>query len=589
MIWTFRKSNGPLATLLAEALGQPLKMGEFLVGRNFAAAEEVLEFIRADLKNLPPPKSFTDMDKAVKRLLEAKTKGETVAICGDYDADGLTATAVLTHGFRQLGLKVYPRVPHRLTEGYGLKDVVIPELVQNKAKLVVTVDNGISEHEAIEAAVLAGLDVIITDHHKLPSQLPSAVAIINPHRDPLWKKYPPAGVGVAFFLLSAFNRACREAGLIEEGSRGLFMLDYLPLVAIGTIADMVPLAGPNRILVRQGLALLATTTWPGLVALKQISGVNARRVTARDVGFSLAPRLNAAGRLGSAKPALDLLLAENQPEAQALAIHLGKLNQERYQGQRKLSEEVLERLEVEISPGSRTAVLAGYGWPRGLLGLAASRVAELHQKPTVLFSIEDGLAVGSGRSAGNFNLYKALNEHRHLFIRFGGHAQAAGLTLKEENLEQLRLVLEETAQNDTDFRAEAELMVDLTLTLSDIKVLGHPLAALEPFGQDNPSPVVVVPRAKITEARPTNSGGDRHMKMIIHDELNRLPVIGFNLAPRLCEVCREMDVALTLDVSECKGAFSKNSKNNQNNNVQLNTEWRLVDFRPPADVEFEVE
>ena len=566
MIWRFRHIDREAAARLAADLGQPLKMGEFLSARCFREAGPVREFVRADLKNLPPPSSLTDMDKATARLLEARRRGELTAICGDYDADGLTAAALLARGFKELGLPALVRVPNRLTEGYGLKPEAVEEMAGLGVRLIVTVDNGVSDLAAVERALESGLEVIITDHHRLPPRLPPALALINPHRNEIWQDNPPAGVGVAFLLLAALKRRWLEAGLLGL-NEGPALLEYLPLVAIGTIADLAPLQGPNRILVRHGLDLLASTAWPGLTALKKVSRMTTERVGGRDVGFRLAPRLNAAGRLGSADPALSLLLAETDDQAARLAVQLDDLNRQRYQGQNNLCREVLERLELETSPDRRTVVLADPNWSRGLLGLAAARVAENLHKPAVLFRLENGLAIGSGRSYGSFNLYRALESLRPLFISFGGHAQAAGLTLTADLVEEFSAGLEEAAQAEPDFSAEPELEIDLAVTLGDLESLVRPLAALEPYGPGHPPPVLVIPRARIGEARPTDRGGEAHMKMVLLDGLIRLAVVGFNLADRLDEVGPEMDVALGLEMSEYQGRSSHS--------------WRLLDFRQP--------
>ncbi|MDR1044264.1 MAG: single-stranded-DNA-specific exonuclease RecJ [Candidatus Adiutrix sp.] len=568
MLWRFRDIDPALAGKLAEELKQPLKMGEFLAARDFRDAAEVLRFIRADFKTLPPLSSFSDLDKAVSRLMAARRSGELVAVCGDYDADGLTAAALLTCGLRTLGHRVLAWVPNRLTDGYGLNPGAVRDLAARGARLIVTVDNGVSGHEAVAEARAAGIEVIITDHHQLPPDLPPALAVVNPHRDQPWRAAPPAGVGVAFFLLAAAKKAYLENGLIKAGE-GPGLMDYLPLVAIGTIADLAPLTGANRILVRHGLNFLADCRQPGLVALKKVSRLGGQRVTPRDVGFRLAPRLNAAGRLGSAEPALELLLAEEGGQAERLAARLEELNRQRHQGQNKLCAEALERLEAEISPGSRTVVLGGRDWPKGLLGLAASRVAENTGKPTVLFNLDGPLAVGSGRSAGNFNLYRALNGLRHLFTSFGGHAQAAGLTLESGRLGEFRAGLERAAWEEPGFSDESELWIDLSADLSDLDSLAQPLAALEPFGQEHPAPVLVVRRARVSDARPTDSGGEHHLKLLLGEGLNRQQVMGFNLAPRLFEISREMDVALGLEVSEYRGELKPN--------------WRLLDFRAPEE------
>ena len=569
MLWRFREINEKRAEQLADELRQPLKVGEFLAARGFQNSGEVKAFIRADLKNLPAPMTLSDMDKAVERLLKARRQAETVAVCGDYDADGLTASALLAKGLRELGHEVFTRIPNRLTDGYGLKPEAVAELAERGATLLVTVDNGIADVEAAEKAAALGLDLIITDHHQLPPELPAAVAIIDPHRDEIWRKAPPAGVGVAFLLLAALKTRYREEGLLEEG-QGPALMDFLPLVAIGTIADLAPLLGPNRIMVRHGLMFLGSSSHPGLAALKKVCRISGESVSPRDVGFRLAPRLNAAGRLGSAEPALELLLAEEAGEAVKLAGKLEELNRQRHQNQNKLCEEALERMETEIPSGRRTVVLAGENWPRGLLGLAASRVAEATQKPTVLLSLENGLAIGSGRTAGSFNLYKALETARHLYISFGGHSQAAGLSLETGLVEDFKHLFEEAASQEDEKSGQPEVLVDIEASLSDLDFLVKPLAALEPYGQANPAPVVALKRVKVVDARPTDTGGDQHMKLILGDGLRRLTAVGFNLAPRLCEVGREMDVALSLEFSEYKG--------------QLNSSWRLVDFRPPDDV-----
>ena len=298
-MWRFRDIDRQKARFLADALGQPLKVGEFLAARGFSDAGEVRSFIKADIKDLPGPLTFTDMDKAAERIRVAREEDQLVAVCGDYDADGLTASALLAMGLKELGHRVTVRIPNRLTDGYGLRPGVIEELAGQGASLIVTVDNGIADHQAVSAATEAGLDVIITDHHKLPPQLPSALAIINPHRDSVWSQAPLAGVGVAFMLLAGLKRHYQEAGLLSEW-QGPALMDYLPLVAIGSVADMVPLTGPNRILVRHGLHFLTQARQAGLEALKKICRINSSRMGPTDGGFRLAPRLNAAGRLGSA-------------------------------------------------------------------------------------------------------------------------------------------------------------------------------------------------------------------------------------------------------------------------------------------------
>ncbi|MGL4208203.1 MAG: single-stranded-DNA-specific exonuclease RecJ, partial [Candidatus Adiutrix sp.] len=373
MVWTFRHINHQLAAQLARDLSQPLKLGEFLAARGFQTLSEVRAFIQADFKDMLGPSTLSDMNKATERLADARKNNELIAIVGDYDADGLTAAALLTVGLKSLGHKVEVHIPNRLTDGYGLKVPMVEKLIDAKVTLVVTVDNGISANQAIEAATAASIDVIVTDHHRLPHKLPSALAIINPHRDELWQKSPPAGVGVAFMLLAALRHHYQAAGLLGPEPLSSLM-DCLPWVAIGTIADMVPLRGVNRILVRHGLKFLASSPNPGLVALKQIARLGDNKtISPRDVGFLLGPRLNAAGRLGQANLALELLLCDNKNSATLLAGQLEGLNRERQKKQKELFDEVNERLDSEETSAALTVVLAGEKWERGILGLVASK------------------------------------------------------------------------------------------------------------------------------------------------------------------------------------------------------------------------
>ena len=563
-MWQLKKFNHELAAELAASLNQPLVLGQFLAARGFKDADSVRLFLSPELKNLPSPMSLPNMEKAIRRLLVALKNGEKVCVCGDYDADGLTATALLTKGLKAFGHHVVAHVPERLTEGYGLKDTAIKSLAQAGVKLVVTVDNGISGHDAALAANKLGLDLIITDHHRLPPTLPDAFTIINHHLSKDWASSPLAGVGVAFMLLAAVRRFYESEGVFSGPAPSI--MNLLALVAIGTIADLVPLIGANRCLVRQGLKFLALSKEPGLLALKNIANLTeGARVSARDVAFRLAPRLNAAGRLGSSRPALDLLLCDDQQQADILAAKLEELNRKRRQEQDSLSVEALEMLEVELSPDCHSIVLAKENWPKGLLGLAASRVLEFTGKPTILFSINEGQAVGSGRSVDRFNLYQALNQLRHLFIAFGGHSQAAGLTLALENLAEFKSSFEKIAADNACFEEEI-IYYDCQSQLSQLPVLAAALSNFEPFGPENPAPTVMLPAVKILEAKPTDSKSDRHIKLLLSDGLVRQNVVGFNLASRLHEVSPMMDILLHLEISEFRG--------------QLCPSWKLLDFIP---------
>ncbi|MDR3135561.1 MAG: single-stranded-DNA-specific exonuclease RecJ, partial [Deltaproteobacteria bacterium] len=437
---------------MAINLEKPFKYGEFLAGRSFRTPEEVQAFLDTSLKKLPQPTSMPGMDKAVKLLLEARRAGALVAVSGDYDVDGLTATALLKRVLGDLGFNVLTRIPHRLEEGYGLSLAAVREIHEAGATYLITVDSGVSDIEAVLEATLLGLKVIVTDHHHLPPALPAAAAIINPHLGGGWESSLLAGVGVAFMLAGAVRSAIGEEG------KDVNLVEQLALVALGTIADLAPLTGPNRTMVYHGLKFLLACEWPGLKALKQslkLEGM--QRVTVRDVGFKIAPRLNAAGRLGSAKPALEILVTDSHEEASRLVEELESLNKIRYDTQAELVVEALELLNHQCQADAMTVILAKDGWPKGLLGLGASRVAERTGKPTILFSIEEGQAIGSGRTAGTFDIFEALSKIRDLCLSMGGHSQAAGITLAKERLEEFKTAFERAAKEQGDDWAKSAL------------------------------------------------------------------------------------------------------------------------------------
>ncbi|MDR2141998.1 MAG: single-stranded-DNA-specific exonuclease RecJ [Deltaproteobacteria bacterium] len=565
MIWNFRPYDPGLARVLATELGRPLKFGEFLTARGFRGAQEARDFLSGELRGLPAPETLPGLERAVELFLEARRQKKIVAIVGDYDVDGLTATALMWRILRDLGYEVITRVPNRLTEGYGLSPLAVRELLERGAGLLVTVDCGVSDQEAIELADQAGLPVVVTDHHQLPPKLPKAQAILNPHLGEAWKSHPLAGVGVAFMLAWGLQRALKREGVELSVS----LVEHLALVALGSVADLAPLRGPNRILVRHGLNFLARCAWPGLVALRRKALRNEGQVTTRDVGFRLGPRINAAGRLGQAEIALELLLATDQAKAEELAERLEALNQTRLREQSRLLEEAMEKLadqELE-SEGARVVVLAGAGWPRGILGLAATRVAELTNRPTIILSVDGDLAVGSGRSVAGFNLFEALEPLRDLCLSLGGHAQAAGLKIQVAQLPRFRAALEVAAQRQAPPPVEPELDVDLLVDLPDLAVIAPILAKMEPFGPSNPAPVAVARGTAVLEASPTRTGGDQHMMLRLFDGSTRVNLVGFGLAPRLPEIGSRLDVAVMLETER----FGRPEPN-----------WRLLDFKAPA-------
>lgn len=548
-----------MARSLAESLDLPLKVGAFLAGRGFVDHSAVRKFRDTAMKDLPGPETMPGMDQAVELLLEARRQGALVAVSGDYDADGLTASALLKRVLEPLGFSVVVRIPNRLTEGYGLSVAAVKELFDKGAKYLVTVDSGVSDSEAVMEALNLGLKVIITDHHQLPPTLPKAAAIVNPHLGGGWEKAPLAGVGVAFMLAWAVRRACPDVD-----RQAVNLVEHLSLVALGTIADLAPLVGPNRTMVHHGLNFLLASAWPGLAAMRKILKLDGQsRLSVRDVGFKLAPRLNAAGRLGSADPALEILLTDDPAQADVLARELEAINRKRFEAQAELVEEALELLEHDCPTHYRTIVLAKEGWPRGLLGLGASKVAERTGRPTLIFSIDGDLAVGSGRTAGNFDLYEALSLVRSYCRSMGGHSQAAGLRVSLEKLEIFKEAFEKAAQEQSWSMAESELAIDVSATIPELSALASGFATMEPFGQGNPPPVIVLFGLKVLAASTGKAG---RVELRLSDGFNRFNISGFNLSSRYEEIGPIMDVVLTFE-----------PENNSYGNI-----WRLTDFRQPA-------
>jgi len=517
---------------LAEALGLPEPVCELLVRRGHDGAAGARAFLRPSFGDLHPPALLPDLEPAADRIEAALAAGETILVHGDYDADGLTAAALLARGLAELGGRVEAFVPHRIRDGYDLGEGGLARAEEVGAGLIVTADCGISAADAVAAASRAGRDVVVTDHHRPPDRLPAAVAVVNPVRED--SRYPfrgLSGVGVAFKLLSEL--AARAGAPPEALNR------HLDLVALGTVADLVPLSGENRTLVRAGLGALARTSKPGLRALAERAGVDLGRVRASDLGYRLGPRLNAAGRVGAAETGLRLLLTGDPAEAGRLAETLERRNRERRAEDRRVVAEAEALLAERFDPArDHAVVLWGEGWHPGVIGIAASRLVDRIHRPVVLVSLSDGVGRGSGRSIPGFHLHRALTGCADLLERFGGHAMAAGLDVRREALPALAERLEASA-------AEAlgpedlvpELRLDLALPLGRVdRELHRWLDHFAPFGTANPRPVLHVRDVRMERAATVGSGGE-HLKGVLAGPGGaRLEAIGFGLGGRLAEV-----------------------------------------------------
>ncbi|HET9985377.1 MAG TPA: single-stranded-DNA-specific exonuclease RecJ [Longimicrobiales bacterium] len=563
--WVQRAAAGDDAAVaeLAAGLGLPEPLCRLLVQRGHAEPGIAKRFLRPKLESLHDPFLLTGMHAAVERVGRAIDRGEPILVHGDYDVDGVCAAALYTRVLRRLGARAEAFVPHRLTDGYDLSRAGIRRAAELGATLILTGDCGIVAHEAVAQAAAAGIDVVVTDHHTPGPELPAAVAVVNPSRaDCAYPEATLCGAGVAFKLCQAL--AARHGLAAEE------LWYELDLVALATIADLVPLTGENRVLARYGLKVLRETRNPGLRTLLRTAGLDGREeLAAGHVSHVLGPRINAAGRIGEAFDGVRLLLARDEAEAEPLAQRMEAANRERQAVDQRTLDEALGLLEAEYDPERDYAVvLAGEGWHPGVIGIVASRVVERIHRPTVLIAVGAGHARGSARSIRGFHLYDALSGCAEHLERFGGHRYAAGLDIEPARIPAFRQALNERARaalTPADLVPEVE--VDLELRLRDAThELHRYLRHFGPFGTGNPAPVFAA-RGVVLAGRPRIAGRD-HVKLRLLQDGAQLEAIGFRMADRLpaLEAARALDVAFQLQ------------ENRWNGRVELQA--RLVDVRP---------
>ena len=497
-IWKLTESNLPEEFLkLSKKYKLDTLAAQILWQRGIRAEEEIQAYLNPDLQQLHDPFLLHDMEKATQRILTAIENGQNILIYGDYDADGMTASSVMKSALDELGAEVQVYLPNRFTDGYGPNLDVYKYFIQNEdIDLIITVDNGVAGHEAIAYAQSQNVDVIVTDHHSMPEELPKAFAIVHPEHPE--SNYPfkyLAGVGVAFKVATA-------------------LLDYIPsdmldLVAIGTIADMVSLTDENRILVSHGLKVLANTERAGLMELMRLSGTDFEKVNEETVGFQIAPRLNALGRLDDPNPAIELLTGWDEEVAAEIAQMIDEKNSER-----KVIVENIYNQALTMMTDEPVEVLYHQDWHKGVLGIVAGRLLEQFHKPIIMLAEEEGILRGSARSIENFNIFEALNGHRELFIAFGGHKQAAGMTFALENVEAIKQVMLEFIQeNDIDMSEKSSLEVQGSLQFDQISLETiRSLEKLSPYGMDNPKPHFLLTDYQVEQAR--SMGKDNsHLKL----------------------------------------------------------------------------
>ncbi len=501
---------------IARAIGVRELTAALLYHRGCRTPEEARSFLRLEGTLLHDPFLLKNMDKAAARLNLAIAKKEKICIWGDYDADGVTATTVLVLYLRKRGAVVDYLIPDRIRDGYGMNERAVRELWQAGTELIVTVDNGITALAPIALAKELGMEVVVTDHHEPHGELPQAGAVVNPHRsDCAYPFKELAGVGVAFKLICAAEIAwSAEQGKAFDYLNDL-CLPYLDLVAIGTVADVMSLKGENRLIVSMGLRMLAQNCRLGLKALLEQASGQGKRVTASTVSFLLAPRINAAGRLGSAMRAVELLLADTEQEAARLAAELCEMNRERQSEENGIFLSAQERIMELGAEGDLVLILDHDDWHPGVTGIVSSRVTERYGKPSFLITFDHGVGKGSGRSIGGVNLMALLSGCSDLLLQYGGHEMAAGLTIERDNLDAFRERINSLAEKQYPGGfPEQVTAADCTITLSDVtEGQIEELSIFEPCGTDNPQPLFVLPGAVIAEITPVGAG--RHTRFLI--------------------------------------------------------------------------
>ncbi|MBL0715297.1 MAG: single-stranded-DNA-specific exonuclease RecJ [Desulfosarcina sp.] len=533
-IWDIQQPDPAQVQKLSRALDINPLAATLLINRGLTSIEAVRQFLNPALSAIQAPPKVRDIEEAAQRIARALTDAEKILVFGDYDVDGVTGTAVLLDFIAQSGGRAEHYIPHRRKEGYGLqarhvRDIVIP----GHFKLIITVDCGISSHEAVEEAARNGIDVIITDHHTPSGPLPRALAVVNPKRDdcPAGLDHL-AGVGMAFYLLIQLRTHLRRTGFWRD--RPEPNLKHLcDLVALGTIADMVPLVRENRTFTQTGLQLMASSQRPGLVALMAASRVQPRHIEADDISFRLAPRINAAGRMAHADLAVALLTTPDPPTARNLARKLDDLNRERQKTELEIVSQIVDRLERNPREKDRRAILLlGSDWHEGVLGIAAARLMRRYAKPVILVSGNEGLARGSAPSLAGIDIFALLQSCADLLHAFGGHAMAAGITIEIRQWEAFRQRFWEQIEARTDpGHFSHRISIDMEISLDDIDdCLFKTLAQLKPFGAGVPEPVFMARAVDIVSHQIV---GGKHRRMRLRSRNGTaarvFPAIQFNV------------------------------------------------------------
>jgi single-stranded-DNA-specific exonuclease len=569
--WRLRAGNHDVQELLVRELGISPLISRIIESRDICDPDQARRYLSPSLRDLHNPFLMQDMGKAADRLIRAIHHNEKVVVYGDYDADGITSVAVLLQFLRRIHPETSYYIPDRIAEGYGLHREAVERFRSLGIGLIVTVDCGTSDNDAIAYARQLGMDTIILDHHEISGPLPDAVATVNPNRkDCLFPFKHLAAVGIVFNFLIALRGVLRSEGFWKNGAYPN-LKEYLDLVALGTIGDVAPLVDENRIFVKIGLDLMTEERRVGVRALKQVCGIERQAVDSDKASYLLIPRINAAGRIASAAEAVDLLLSDHQDQAEELARKMDGFNRKRQVLEKAIFSEILEKVEESFAAGEiGPLVFSSPNWHPGVIGIVASKLVERFGRPAILISLKDGIGKGSGRSSAGFNIYEGLKRCESLLITYGGHRYAAGISIREGDVDSFSVrFLEILRENDSTIDFTAFTTIDAQCSLTDIthEFLSQ-IGQLAPFGSRNPEPVLCVRNVCIASP---SIVGNNHLKMRVNGDGVSRNSIWFGNGQFLRDLSETMlDIVFTPQMNTWNG-FSDIQLKMRDAAVQLNS------------------
>jgi len=543
--WEIKSDNLKQAEQIAVECNVPVLLASILASRGITKKQDVETFLNPTRDDFYDPFEIIDMAPAVERCIKAINENEKVCIYGDYDVDGITSVTVLKNFFKDRGLEVGYYIPNRLDEGYGLNKQAIEKIANDGYTLIITVDCGISSKEEVAYAYSLGLEVIVTDHHEPPKELPECIAVVDCKRkDSTYKSPNLAGVGVSFKLIQAISK---KLNLDDKE-----YLKYLDIVCIGTISDIVPLTDENRVIAKLGLKLIAQTHNIGLRELIKSCGFS--EINSSSVSFGIAPRINACGRMGHEQEAIKLFLTDDVAEAKQITESLNKYNRERQDIEKKIYDEAIELIEKRKINNNCTIIVGKKDWHHGVIGIVSSKITDKYFKPSILVSFDGDEAAGSGRSIPGFDLHDALDKTSSYLEKYGGHSMACGLSMKKSNFEDFISAFEQVAKSEDVDKIEPIIYIDKEITSKDMTIeIIDTLKLLEPFGEANPVPFFVYKNLKVESIRALSEG--KHLKLDLKDGNTVFSGIGFNMGDRSQDfkIGDKIDAVGMLEINEYNG------------------------------------